>query len=337
MGYLANSLRGASRGPDEPLNILTSPTHERWESSLALTGHRFWAVRAGNVKDWNASYAPVPDNYHVLSRDAMPPDHVTIDLVLAQNRFGQYQLLEPLARRLHAPLATVEHTTVMPTWPAWYVEKMKAMRGHANAFITATSRKAWGWAPWEADVLPHGIDSGLFRPDDGPRRPVLLSVVNDWINRDVPCGYRYWQEATTGLPVRPVGNTPGLSLPADGVGGLAEEYRRAMVFVNTSQHSPVPMALLEAMSSGCAVVSAATCEVPEVITDGVNGLLCRSPAEMRAKCSMALADPSLCERLGREARKTVQERFSMERFVDNWGAFLRRAAKAVPYQDGGFV
>lgn len=52
MGYLANSLRGASRGPGEALNILTAPTHERWESSLALTGHRFWAVRSGNVKDW---------------------------------------------------------------------------------------------------------------------------------------------------------------------------------------------------------------------------------------------------------------------------------------------
>ena len=57
-------LRQASRDLDAPLNILTFPTHERYEQGLAQTGHNFYAYRAEGIKDWNPNYGQIPDNYH---------------------------------------------------------------------------------------------------------------------------------------------------------------------------------------------------------------------------------------------------------------------------------
>ena len=63
---LAQIIRAATREQNEKLNILTFPTHERYESMLAKTGHNFYAYRAEGIKDWNETYAKMPENYIVL-------------------------------------------------------------------------------------------------------------------------------------------------------------------------------------------------------------------------------------------------------------------------------
>ena len=47
---LSYIIRAATRKPTEKLNILTFPTHERYESMLAKTGHNFYAYRAEGIK-----------------------------------------------------------------------------------------------------------------------------------------------------------------------------------------------------------------------------------------------------------------------------------------------
>ncbi len=142
-------LRAATRSPEEPLNILCAPTHERFETGLAKTGHRFWAIRCPQVKGWNQVYAPVPSNYVLLNpergENQIPPE-VSFDLVLSQNKFGQYNILSEFAKQLHVPLISLEHTLPVPTWPGRALEQLKAMKGHVNVFISEFSRKAWGWA-----------------------------------------------------------------------------------------------------------------------------------------------------------------------------------------------
>ena len=55
------------------------------------------------------------------------------------------------------------------------------------------------------------------------------------------------------------------STPAESVADLVNEYCSSKVFLNTSTVSPIPTTLLEAMSCGSAVVSTATCMIPEII------------------------------------------------------------------------
>ena len=78
------------------------------------------------------------------------------------------------------------------------------------------------------------------------------------------------------------------------------------------------MSLLEAMSCGCAVVSTATCMIPEVIKDGVNGYISNDEQELKQKTQHLLDNPELRKSMGEKARETIQTMFSEQLFVQNW-------------------
>jgi hypothetical protein len=203
------------------------------------------------------------------------------------------------------------------------------LKGNKNVFISEYSRAKWGWNEDEADVIHHGVDTDLFNDYEQDRLCRILSVCNDWINRDEPCGFSFWKEACNTLPVFPVGDTPGLSKPAETVEQLVEFYNTSQVFANTSLVSPVPTSLLEAMSCGCCCVSTDTCMIPEIIKDGYNGFLVKTPYEMRKKLEVCLSDPDLCKEIGKNARKTILERFSLQQFIDNWNSLFEEASHFV--------
>lgn len=327
---IGSILRAATRKAGEPLRILTFPTHERYQSGLAKCNAVFYMFRSKNVKDWNSTYAPLPSNHILLNparNDNQLPPEIDFDLVLSQSKFGQFQIAKQVARQLHLPLVSLEHTLPGSDWSVSQIESLRAVRGDINVFISDFSRKAWRWD--DGEVIHHGVDSEVFSPAPVNKKAHALSVVNDWVNRDWCCGFSFWRQATDGIPVFAVGDTPGLSKPASSVVDLVNRYREAEVFVNTSLVSPVPTALLEAMSCGCAVVSTATCMIPEVIEHGVNGLLAKDPAEMRSHLQLLLGDASLRKTLGENARQTVLERFSMGKFVSAWDGVFHRAAKIV--------
>ena len=216
----------------------------------------------------------------------------------------------------------IPHINLEHTWPVNFppaqIEAWKTMRADVNVFISEISREAWGWKPDEAVVIHHGIDTQLFDGSNNNRSNKPLSVVNDWINRDAPCGYNFWREATKDLEVFVVGDTPGLSNPAESTEALAKIYQNHSIFVNTSLMSPVPTALLEAMSCGCAIVSTGTCMIPGIIKHGVNGLLAMTPQEMNVHIKTLQNDPDMCIELGVNARATILEQFSLTQFVENW-------------------
>jgi len=669
---VASIVRAAVRKKGEPLNIISFPTHERYQSGLAKCNANFYLLRAAGIKDWTTKYAPLPDNHILLDPnkgDKQLPLEVDFDLVLSQNKFGQFQWAQELSRRYHLPLVSLEHTLPVPQWGRKRREALLQMRGHINVFISEFSRKEWGFNDQDALIVHHGVDTDLFSPNDlvVDKKQHVLSVVNDWANRDwcmpagqkilttrgyvpveklkvgmevltddgtphpitktfvrdyfgdmvvvrldqdtelrftpthairvlrdgqwkyveasrvragdtlrfpehrqtdfsfndeeyawliglivgdgsvnesgslsiafhtdereraekalsvlnrwigngniseryrsrgqnaitvdatarvfcewlrphiggksaekrlpdfimrgslpvrlaalrglwaadgsfkngkghsprgcfstispclaaqvsellmsfgakcsvrrfkrttnksngqvVPiyrvvaygkdnvercrriiesarwdelhcafrpvvqdvrveeewagkvyncevaddhsyvvapgfvahncCGFSLWREAAKGLPVFVVGDTPGLSKPAASIPELVMRYREAQVFINTSLISPVPTALLEAMSCGCPVVSTATCMIPEVIQHGVNGFMSNDPRELGEYCRILLADEKLREQMGAAARQTILDRFSMGKFVANWNRVFEQAANIV--------
>lgn len=319
-------------GESEPLNILTFPTHERYETGLAKTGHRFYGWQGPNIKTWNTKYAPIPDNYHILNGkllDAQLPLWVDIDLVLSQNKFGQYSVANNIARRLQCPLVTLEHTLPTPNMHRAQKQYIKSMKGDLDVFISEYSIEQWGWVPGDnVEVVHHGLDTDLFSPDNRQRDNVVCSVVNDWMNRDWCCGFKIWQNTTqwpnSQFNLNVWGDTPGLSIAAPDVPSLVHEYRRSSVFLNTSLISPVPTALLEAMSCGCAVVSTNTCMIPEFIKHGENGFLSNDPNKLREYTAMLLNDYNLARKIGDAARKTIVENFGISKFVNKWAEIFRK-------------
>ena len=87
------------------------------------------------------------------------------------------------------------------------------------------------------------------------------------------------------------------------------------VFVLPSYSEGVSLALLEAMAAGLPVIASRVGGLPEVVTDGENGLLVppRDADALAAALTRLLADPSLARQLGENARGYVREHFSLER------------------------
>ena len=83
--------------------------------------------------------------------------------------------------------------------------------------------------------------------------------------------------------------------------------------------------LLEAMSSGCAIVGSATPPVEEVINHGQEGLLVDffSPSQLADAVYQVLSDLSLAQTLGKHARTLALRRFSIERCVPQQLALMQ--------------
>jgi glycosyltransferase involved in cell wall biosynthesis len=72
------------------------------------------------------------------------------------------------------------------------------------------------------------------------------------------------------------------------------------------------MVLLEAMASGTPTIGSTAGGIPDIITDGVNGLLFRKGdwEDLASKLSMLIADKNLRDKLATNARKHAEKYYS---------------------------
>lgn len=103
---------------------------------------------------------------------------------------------------------------------------------------------------------------------------------------------------------------------------VPELLRSHRVAVLSTHYEGMPLALIEGMAAGCAVVGSAVPGVQEVIDDGVDGLLVRAadPDALADALERLLRDEVLCNRLGRAAHERALHEFSRERMSANYDA-----------------
>lgn len=90
------------------------------------------------------------------------------------------------------------------------------------------------------------------------------------------------------------------------------------IFVMPSLWEGFGLVLLEAMAAGRPIVASNVSAIPEVVEDGVTGLLV-PPADPAALAEAILTlwrEPALREKLGHGGRERLQERFSLDHMVD---------------------
>lgn len=92
----------------------------------------------------------------------------------------------------------------------------------------------------------------------------------------------------------------------------------------------IPVALMEAMASGCPVVSCPVSGVPELIGDDVHGLLAREgdAASLAHALKRLLEDSSLRQRLARAARQRIEVEFDARTEALKLHALMREATHA---------
>ncbi len=111
---------------------------------------------------------------------------------------------------------------------------------------------------------------------------------------------------------------------------LPAELGPVQALVFPSHMEALPVAWLEGMAMGKPLVASNTGPGPEVIRDGIDGLLCNphDPHSIAGSVIRLLQDRSLAERLGAAARRRVLEDFSVDRLVEKNLGFYERCLKS---------
>jgi colanic acid/amylovoran biosynthesis glycosyltransferase len=214
----------------------------------------------------------------------------------------------------------------------------------AGAVVTvseanARAIEAFGVPRAHVRILPAGIDTARFAPGSPPAGTphiVCVARLNDVKNHGLlleACAIL----RRRGTPYRCtfVGDGPcrdalvdqraalGLEGVVEFAGGATQEsvlgwWRQASVGVLTSVSEGMPVALMEAAACGVPVVATAVGGVPELVEDGVTGLLAPSgdAAAVATALDRLLRDRALAARMGAAARERAAARFSIGAQVD---------------------
>jgi glycosyltransferase involved in cell wall biosynthesis len=115
---------------------------------------------------------------------------------------------------------------------------------------------------------------------------------------------------------------------------LFDEYRKASAFclpcrvLENGDRDGIPNVLMEAMAVGVPVVSTPISGIPELIDDGVNGLLVPSenPRALAEAFLRLTSDDHLAADLSRNGRQTIEERFNGDKLAAQMASLLRECA-----------
>lgn len=139
----------------------------------------------------------------------------------------------------------------------------------------------------------------LLLVGDGPLRPALTSAASELGN-----AVRFLGRRT---------DVPAILAAAD-------------AFVLASDYEGNPLAVMEAMAAARPVVATAVGGIPELITDGVDGLLVQpgSPEGLAAGMIKLASNPNLASALGTAASETARARFSIDAMANSYGELYHR-------------
>jgi len=133
---------------------------------------------------------------------------------------------------------------------------------------------------------------------DGPTRRLLEELIARLGLRDTVTITGY---VSNDLARRHVADAAALCLPS--------------VVTDDGDHDGIPIALMEAMSMGKPCVSTTVAGIPELITDGEDGLLVspRDPDALADSIERLLVDREFAAKLGAAARRKIESRFDLRR------------------------
>jgi len=185
-------------------------------------------------------------------------------------------------------------------------------------------------AKWTV-VIPNYVETERFAPSEKTQYtydvifvgrlskeknlPALLNAVKELSVKtaiigegDLRSGFQkqYVDSKTT---ITFLGNVPNRDLPL--------YLNQARLFILPSLYEGHPKTLLEAMACGMPVIGTNSPGIREVITHGENGWLCETDAEsIKNAINHLLANPELCKKLGKKARKYALDTVSLDRVLD---------------------
>ncbi len=211
---------------------------------------------------------------------------------------------------------------------SFYITPSNWMRNHMRKKYSSLNSR-------EIFVIPHGVDTELFSPSDrkkGQDERVVLFVGRlialkgiQYLTRSMPSILKehpgtlfiFIGSGNINACIKELEN---LKVPKDNYlflgykdrASLPKYYRNADLLVLPSLQENFPFTLLEAMACGVPSIVSDVGGSSEIVENNVNGLLIKrgSVKDIADAVIYLLDNPSVLEKVGREARKTVEQRFS---------------------------
>lgn len=163
--------------------------------------------------------------------------------------------------------------------------------------LSVEKRLPWFVEIWSDAVHKSGVDATLILVGEGPEKDLILDAARH-------------ARALNRVVVRsPVEDTSPL-------------YGAADVFILPSVSEGLSNSLLEAMSSGLAVLASRVGGTAEAVEEARSGFLFKAQDDddLRAQLKKLLLKPELAAAFGREARRRVEQDYALDRVVDRYEA-----------------
>jgi glycosyltransferase involved in cell wall biosynthesis len=263
----------------------------------------------------------------------------------------------PVVANIHHPLAidrrnalararALRHRVGAWLWYPWYMQRLVAAR--VDRIITGSQNSArsivenMGLPSEHVQPILDGVEVEIFRPLEGvEKEPSSLLFVGNSEDRNkgapyliaalgrlrgqVPFHLTLVDRKSEDLKVvPPLVRRYGLGNDVTYTGRLSNEelvqlYNRSQVLVSPSLYEGFGLPAAEAMACGTAVVATSAGAFPEVVADGVTGMLVppADPDALAEAIRTLLEDPELCQRMGEAGRRRVERRFT-------WGETARQ-------------
>lgn len=312
------------------LRVLTWHVHGNYLYSLTQAPHDFVIpVLPGNPNGYSALGTKIPWGSNVREVPAHELRNEQLDCVIYQSRSAferdRFDLLTPRQQAL--PCAYIEHNPPEPH-PTDSVHFFKHDNG---VLVHVTPYNALMWnAP---DVCVRVVEHGVVAHPDVLYTGELargIAAVNHLHRRGRRVGADIYEWAAQQVPLDLIGMQ---SETMDGLGEISNMevpayMARYRFFFTPIRYASLGLSLIEAMMAGMPVVGVAATELPNVITNGVEGYVDSRREKLLDCMRQLLHEPELARSWGIAARRTALERFSIDRYIRDWNEILLLLAGA---------
>ena len=306
--------------------LLVFNCHEAWVYQLGVLGCALDIIIGlkGRYKQtWDEQMRPVPANSRLVTLQEAQKSQARYYCIIIHNITDLLEIKyrpEPRLMIIHSTLegrALEEKSNVASQRMGELLHQYVEMAGVHVVAVSVLKGKSWGFTD---DIVPLAVDKDDYLPYSG-QVAMGLRICNFVDSRKKILLWDFYEKAFDGVSVRLVGynpNMPGVSA-ANGWDDLKKMLQSHRFYIHTAApgfEDGYNTASLETMAAGMPVLGNRHPGSP--VEHGISGFLSDDPEELRKYAGILLENRELAMKMGRQAQKTVIERFSMGRFKEGF-------------------
>ena len=302
------------------LNILTWHIHGSYLNTLARIEHNWYLpIKSGRPEGYGGRGPTFDLPDYMCEVPAERVRDLKLDLVIYQSSKNyledQFELLTDEQRSL--PKIYLEHNTPKPNAvdTRHPVDDPNVLLVH----VTHYNRLMWDNGQTPTVVIEHSVAIDPSIRYKG-RRESGITVVNGMQKRPRIAGYDILLHTQQKIPLDCVG------METEAFGGLGDipyrELHRLLAdyrfLFSPIRYTSLPLAVIESMTIGMPIVALATTELPTVVLNGETGYVSCDIDTLIEHMRFLLSDYEEASRISRNARAVAQQRFGLDRFINDW-------------------